>query len=238
MLQGNSEATELWSGELVTKGIALVQKVAARFARRLPPNVDISDLIGAGNEGMLQAISSYDPARSARFESYAESRVRGAILDELRAADSLTRHGRRKWTNVSEAIQRLESRSGSTPSALAVATELGMTLDAYHTMSSELARGVALSWLSDPHAGAATSDDDPLAACSDAQLRDRLAELVRELPERTQRVLALYYQHDSTQAEIGILLGITESRVCQLRALAIQHLRAEMEAFIDDLPEG
>src|SRR5687768_3471782 len=121
--------------ELITRGLPIVRRLAFRLARRLPPNVDVGDLIGAGTEGLLKAIESYDVTHTARFETYAESRVRGAILDELRAQDALTRHGRRQFGEVTKAVRKLESSLGRPPEEQEVADALGIDLDAYQKLT-------------------------------------------------------------------------------------------------------
>ena len=113
--------------ELIARGIPIVRRIAFRLARRLPPNVDVGDLIGAGTEGLLKAIEGYDPSHTAKFETYAESRIRGAILDELRAQDSMTRHGRRQLSDVSRTIRGLEAKLGRAPEEQEVADALGVS---------------------------------------------------------------------------------------------------------------
>lgn len=215
--------------ELIGVGLPIVRRVAFRMARRLPPNVEVGDLIGAGTEGLIKAADAYDPARYPRFEPYAESRIRGAILDELRASDAMTRHGRRKLAEVSTTIRDLQSTLGRQPTEEEIANALGMNLEQYQRLSESLSRGPALARL-----GEVEPDDveggvaDPAAALDDKQMRSRLAAAISALPQRTQQVLALYYQEECTQAEIGQILDITESRVCQILGDAAARLRAAL----------
>lgn len=221
--------------ELLARGLPIVRRLAFRMARRLPPNVEVDDLIGAGNEGLLKAIASFDPRSSPRFEPYAEARIRGAILDELRALDPMTRHGRRRLTEVARTIRKLETALGRSPSETEVAEALGMEVADYQRLCADLAHGPALGAL-----GAIDPDevegaiDDPATRLGEAQLRQRLAEAIRRLPERTQTVLALYYQEECTQAEIGQIIGVTESRVCQILGESVARIRALMAS--DDAP--
>jgi len=215
--------------ELIEKGLPLVRRQAFRLARRLPPNVDVGDLIGAGTEGLLKAVEGYDHDRFPRFEAYADSRIRGAILDELRASDSMTRHGRRRLSEVSKAIRKLQLELGRSPEEDEVARELGMELEAYQQLTEDLARGPALGRLGedDPDEVAGPLGD-PATILDQRLTKQALAKAIHRLPERTQTVLALYYQEECTQAEIGKILGVTESRVCQILGEAHARLRAHM----------
>jgi RNA polymerase sigma factor FliA len=214
--------------ELIQRGLPIVRRIAFRLARRLPPNVDVGDLIGAGTEGLLKAIESYDANHAARFETYAEARVRGAILDELRAQDALTRHGRRQMGEVTRVMRRLESELGRSPEEQEVAAALGIDLEAYQKMAENLSRAPALANLG------ALDPDDVAGSADSAQefehreLKGQLAGAIKKLPERTQQVLALYYQEECTLAEIGEILGVTESRICQILGDATARLRAAL----------
>jgi RNA polymerase sigma factor for flagellar operon FliA len=214
--------------ELIQRGLPIVRRLAFRLARRLPPSVDVGDLIGAGTEGLLKAIEAYDVGNPARFETYAESRVRGAILDELRGQDALTRHGRRQMGEVTRVMRKLESTLGRAPEEQEVAAALGIELDAYHKLAQNLARAPALANLG-------ALDPDDVAGSSDSageletrELRTQLIAAIKRLPERTQTVLGLYYQEGCTLAEIGEVLGVTESRVCQILGDATARLRAAL----------
>lgn len=214
--------------ELIERGLPIVRRLSFRLARRLPPNVDVGDLIGAGTEGLLKAIESYDANHAARFETYAEARVRGAILDELRAQDALTRHGRRQMGEVTKVMRKLESTLGRSPEEQEVAAALGIELGAYHKLAENLARAPALANLG-------ALDPDDVAGSADSAVEFELRELklqlvaaIKRLPERTQQVLALYYQEECTLAEIGQVLGVTESRVCQILGDATARLRTAL----------
>lgn len=215
--------------ELLAIGMELVRRMAFRMARRLPPNVDVDDLIGAGMEGLLKAMSAYDPARQPQFEAYAKARIRGAILDELRAGDSLTRYGRSRMGEMTTAISKLQHALGRAPTEEEIAQELGVSLEQYQRMNGDLGRAPALAGL-----GAVSGDEvastanDPSEMFDEAEARAQLADAIRELPERSQQVLALYYQEECTQAEIGEILGVTESRVCQLLGEATARLRTKL----------
>jgi RNA polymerase sigma factor for flagellar operon FliA len=214
--------------EMIQRGLPIVRRLAFRLARRLPPNVDVGDLIGAGTEGLLKAMESYDASHAARFETYAEARVRGAILDELRGQDALTRHGRRQFGEVTRAIRRLESRLGRMPEEQEVADELNIDLAAYHKLSEHLSRAPALANLGAIDPDDVAGEESTGREIETRQLKAQLVDAMKKLPQRTQTVLALYYQEECTLAEIGQVLGVTESRVCQILGDATARLRATL----------
>jgi RNA polymerase sigma factor for flagellar operon FliA len=214
--------------ELIARGIPIVRRLAFRLARRLPPNVDVGDLIGAGTEGLLKATESYDHNHAARFETYAESRIRGAILDELRNQDALTRHGRRQFGEVTRAVRKLESSLGRIPEEQEVANELGIDLDAFHKLTEHLSRGPALANLGAIDPDDTAGESNTTREIEARQLKTQLVTAVKKLPDRMQTVLGLYYQEECTLAEIGQIIGVTESRVCQILGEATVRLRASL----------
>ena len=211
---------------LVVAGLPIVRRVAHGVARRVPSHVDIGDLVGAGTEGLLRAVSAYDPKRSDRFEPYAETRIRGAILDELRSIDAMTQHGRRRMAEVNKRVWELERSLGRAPSEEEVASALGMEVGDYLDLLATASHAASMSSgePADPDL-VAGGGPDPSLLYAEAEERRRLAAAIACLPTRMQEVLGLYYQHECTQAEIGRLLGVTESRVCQILSDATSRLR-------------
>ncbi len=212
--------------EFVQKGLGVVRRIAFRLARRLPPNVDVGDLIGAGTEGLLKCLDGFDESCGVKFETYAAPRIHGAIIDELRGQDVLTRHARRKHSGVSRAIKKLELELGRSPEETEIAQALGLELEVYQRLTETLSRGPALQNL-----GGIDPDDvggsvEMAQTLEDRDIKRLLVDAIKRLPERSQRVLALYYQEECTLAEIGEVLGVSESRVCQIMGDTTVRLRA------------
>ena len=225
----NSTRSARQDAELIERGLPIVRRLAFRLARRLPPNVEVDDLIGAGNEGLIKAVHAYQPESEARFESYAERRIRGAMLDELRAMDPVTRHGRQRMRDVSRAIRELTQENGTAPSEAQIAERLDMSLSSYRKLSADLAKAPALG-----HVGSVDPDMVegetvmPDARMLGQEQKQQVADAITRLPERMQMVLALYYQEQCTQAEIGRILEVTEGRVCQILGEAAARIRADL----------
>ncbi len=215
--------------ELIELGTPLVRRLAFRFARRLPRSVQLDDLVSSGMEGLLRAADAYDPARNDRFEPYAERRIRGAMLDELRGADSMTRHGRARATSMRRAEQRLEKTLSRAPTEDEIAKELGVSVERYRQAVCEIASTPSLGRMSEHGADdVASHEPDPATLCAASEQRAQLAAELSKLPPRSLEVVALYYQHECTQAEIGQMLGVTESRVCQILGDALSRLRKKL----------
>jgi RNA polymerase sigma factor for flagellar operon FliA len=219
----------------------LVKYVAGRIGAGLPPNVEQSDLVSYGVFGLIDAVEKFDPERAIKFESYAMTRIRGAILDGLRASDWIPRSLRHKARDVQNAYAALQSRLHRTPTESEVAAELGITEVQLHAIFRQLSfvnvvaldefltpcrdGGTALSLgetLADIHA------EDPVAAAEAVEVRRLLASAIAGLPPRERTVVTLYYYEHLKLAEIGRVLGVTESRVCQLHTKAMLQLRARL----------
>ena len=224
---------------LILQYAPLVKYVMGRLAIGLPAIMDYEDVLSDGTIGLIEAVERFDPAKGVKFETYAISRIRGSIIDSLRKADRLPRSARQNMRRVQEAMQALRERLEREPEDVEVARELGLTLDRYYTILTD-ASWVTVS-LDSILSASAEGEGYPAAEMPkdpDAQDVSRpveqketitaLTESIRELPEREQLVVALYYQDELTQREIAKVLSISESRVCQLHARAIQRLRTAM----------
>jgi len=217
---------------LAQKYMAIVRRHAYRLARRLPSHVNVEDLMGAGCVGLADALSKYDRAGPDRFEAYADFRIRGAMLDELRSCDPLSRDLRDLNNRISTAVRRLTSKLGRPPEESEIAEVLDLPVSEFRRRLARLSFGGLVSLDTtggDAADGIEIGDDGTDGAESQllgAERRERLARAVGELPERLQTLLRLYYEQDYTLREIGEQLGFTESRACQLHAEAISRLRA------------
>lgn len=222
---------------LLLEHLPMVRFLARRIHERLPQHVEMEDLVSAGIVGLMDAFSKFDPNKKVQFRSYAQFRVRGAILDSLRTLDWSPRELRRKGRAVEEAIRSLTANLGRAPSEAEVARELGVELDAYQQLLGEL-KGLEIGTLHmerNEDSGEeelayipGRIDDDPLFHCLRGELQERLTEAITELPERERLVMTLYYYEEMTMREIGLALGVVESRVSQIHASAVLHLRSAL----------
>ncbi|HEY6896970.1 MAG TPA: RNA polymerase sigma factor FliA [Rhodocyclaceae bacterium] len=222
--------------QLVRQYAPLVKRIAYHLMAKLPASVQLEDLIQNGMIGLLDALGRYEEGLGAQFETYAVQRIRGAMLDGLRENDWLPRGVRREMRRVEVVIQRLEHENGRPPTEKELAGALDMSLEDYQKLLQE-ARGHQLVYLEDMSDGdgddflehhAAGSSPDPLALLEDANMRAALVRAIAALPEREKLMMALYYEQDLNLREIGEVMGVTESRVCQLHSQAIARLRAAM----------
>jgi RNA polymerase sigma factor FliA len=220
--------------EIAVRYGPIIRRAAHRMARRLPSHVCVDDLVGAGFVGLVKAYRQYDAARCDRFEPYAELRIRGAMLDELRSHDPLPRDLRAMLRKANMATRGLQTQLGRTPTDAEVAGQISLPLETYRHMRALTAfRSISIHVDANDDWEAPVEFDDPSAIPPDeelskADLRRAVALAIEALPRRLRRVLELYYCDDLTMRDIGGLLGVTESRVCQLRAEAIKLLRASM----------
>jgi RNA polymerase sigma factor for flagellar operon FliA len=217
--------------------LPIVRFLARRIHERLPQHVDIDDLFSAGVVGLMDAFAKFDPTKKVQFRSYAQFRIRGAILDSLRTLDWSPRELRRKGRAVEEAIRTLTSRLGRAPSESEVAVELGTALDSYQQLLGDL-KGLEIGTLHlerNEDSGEeelayipGKPEDDPLFHCLRGEMEKRLTGAIQDLPERERLVMTLYYYEEMTMREIGLALGVVESRVSQIHASAVLHLRSAL----------
>lgn len=222
----------------------LVRRIALQMMAKLPASVELDDLIQAGMLGLLDASSRYQDNRGAQFETFVSQRIRGAMLDELRANDWGSRGLRQSARGIEKAIQALGHRLGRAPSEGEIAKELKMDLEAYQSMLQEIqgcqllyvedfAKGEPDNAFLDVHAQDVRKDrrggDDPLAQLLESGFRHQLVDAIGALPDRDQLLLKLYYEEELNLREIGAILEVSQSRVCQLHSQAITRLRAKLK---------
>lgn len=221
----------------------LVKYVAQRVGAGLPRTVDRDDLYSVGIFGLIKAVETFDPERGFKFETYAVPKIRGAILDELRALDWVPRTVRQKTRDLQNTVSKLENKLGRSPYDDEVCEELGISIEEYEELLSEIAPITFMSFdelSNDPfseskdiHIADKIADDntpDPLEAANSSEMKKMLTEAIGELNENERAVVALYHYEEMTLKEIGDAMNLTESRVCQIHARAMTKLRAKMNS--------
>ena len=231
--------------ELVMQNVALVKSLAQRLAQRLPSQVQVEDLVSAGVLGLIEAAGRYKSSLGVPFQAFARRRIHGAMLDALRDLDWAPRSLRRLRRDVDSAVASERARLGREPEEREIASALGMTVAQYERALEQLR---TLELAAARELDAPTADGTPLLEfCVDPgetavqtierqELRSHLAQAIGQLPERERQILALYYEEELTLAEIGEVIGVCESRVCQLRGLAVTRLRTLLRESLG-LPE-
>jgi RNA polymerase sigma factor FliA len=222
---------------LLAEHAPLVKRLAHQMKAKLPPSVEVDDLIQAGMIGLLDAVGRYEETHGAQFETYAVQRIRGAMLDELRSSDWLPRGMRQNMRKVEVAMSELQQRLGRAPNESEVAKQLKLSLAEYQDLLSE-GGGHQLVYYEDFHDGdghehfldryCTDNESDPLHALMNTGFRSALIEAIEGLPEREKILMGLYYEQEMNLKEIGAVMGVSESRVCQLHSQAISRLRSTL----------
>ncbi|MCA3181936.1 MAG: RNA polymerase sigma factor FliA [Burkholderiaceae bacterium] len=218
----------------------MVRRLASQLIARLPANVELDDLVQAGMIGLMDALSRYESGHGAQFETFAMQRIRGAMIDELRGGDWLPRSVRRNQRAIESAVHAVEQRLRRSATEAEVAAEMGVPLAQYQQMLGD-SHGGQLLYL-DEMVGPDTDESfvdrqpgtdatDPIKVLNDHRFRGALAAAIEALPEREKQVMGMYYEHDMNLKEIGAVLGVTESRVCQLHSQAVARLRTKMKGW-------
>jgi RNA polymerase sigma factor for flagellar operon FliA len=214
----------------------LVKRIAHHLIGRLPPSVQVEDLIQAGMIGLLEAQKNYDNSKGASFETYAGIRIRGAMLDDIRRGDWVPRSVHKYNREISQAISVLEGELNREPTDTEVAKYLEMSLDQYHSVITDINSsrivGIEDLGVSDDAISPFDSDDDsPFKGVADESFRKALVESIKSLPEREALVLSLYYDEELNLKEIGEVLGVSESRVSQILSQTMQRLRTKLRSW-------
>ena len=218
----------------------LVRRLAHHMMAKLPPSVEVDDLIQVGLIGLADALTRFEATQGVQFETFATQRIRGAMLDELRENDWMSRGSRKSQKDIEMAMRRVEHKLGRIPKESEIAAELGMPLVDYQSLLGKV-RGTQLLYLEDMtrhgedddtylDRHVADSDADPLNMLRDQKLRQALVAAIKLLPEREQYIMSMYYEQDMNLKEIAAVLDVTESRICQLHSQSIARLRAKMRA--------
>ncbi len=226
----------------IRQHVPLVRRLAHHMIAKLPASVEIDDLIQVGMIGLSDALTRFEAAQGVQFETFATQRIRGAMLDELRESDWMSRSSRKSQKDIEKAVRRLEQTLGRSPLESEIAQELDLPLAEYQSLLGKV-RGTQLVYLEDMSRGDGddgesflerheTPDDgaDPMAMLRDQRLRSSLVAAIESLPEREQHIMGMYYEQDMNLKEIAAVLGVTESRVCQLHSQSVARLRAKMRS--------
>uniref|UniRef100_UPI0035B0EE2D RNA polymerase sigma factor FliA n=1 Tax=Hylemonella sp. TaxID=2066020 RepID=UPI0035B0EE2D len=225
---------------LIRQYSPLVRRLAHHMMAKLPPSIQVDDLIQVGLIGLSEALTRFEANQGVQFETFATQRIRGAMIDELRENDWMSRGSRKSQKEIETALTRLEHRLGRSPSESEIATELGLELAEYQALLYKV-KGTQLVYLEDM-TGSGEGDDgfldrhmvdneaDPMQLLRNQRLRGALVNAIKGLPEREQYIMSMYYEQDMNLKEIAAVLGVTESRVCQLHSQSIARLRAKMRS--------
>ncbi len=223
--------------KFVLKHLPVVRFIARRISERLPKHVEIEELVSAGVLGLIDAVAKFDGSKQVQFKSYAQFRIRGAIMDSLRSVDWGPRELRRQGRAIEEVIWTLTTRLGRGPTEAEVADAIGLPLGDYQDVLGAL-KGLEVGSLNVEH-GSETGEEelayvpgpstnDPLFRCMQGEMRELLIAAIDKLPEKERLVLTLYYYEELTMKEIGLTLGVVESRVSQIHSSAVLHLRSSL----------
>jgi RNA polymerase sigma factor for flagellar operon FliA len=225
---------------LLMEHLPTVRYLARRIHERLPQHVEIDDLVSAGVVGLIDAFSKFDHTKKVQFKSYAQFRIRGAILDSLRTLDWSPRELRRKGRAVEEAIRSVTQRVGRAPAEQEIAKEMELSLAEYQLLLGDL-KGLEIGSLHIERSEDSgdeelayipgSPEDNPLFRCLKGEMKQLLADAIDELPEKERMVLTLYYYEELTMKEIGLTLGVVESRVSQIHSSAVLRLRTALASL-------
>ncbi|MCV2359231.1 MULTISPECIES: RNA polymerase sigma factor FliA [Roseateles] len=225
------------NSSLIRQYSPLVRRLAHQMIAKLPANIEIDDLIQVGLIGLTDALSRFDIGQGVQFETFATQRIRGAMLDELRGGDWMSRGSRRQQREIESAVRKLEQKLGRAPLESEIAIEMGVPLEEYQDLLGKV-RGTQLVYLEDMSGDEGDEDfldrhvadhaNNPLLKLQDHRMREALVAAIKNLPEREQYMMSMYYEHDMNLKEIAVVLKVTESRVCQLHSQAIARLRVKL----------
>ena len=231
-----AEVENLHGSDQIVRHATLVKRIAYHLLNRLPPTVQVEDLIQAGMVGLLEAAGNFNLGMGASFETFAGIRIRGAMIDEIRRSDWTPRSVHRKFREVTDAIRKIENETGKDASDSDVANLLGITLSEYHQIlidssSSQVHSIEALEENAQESALPSSSGFTPEQAFSGEEYQQQLAIVIKALPKKEQLVMSLYYDDELNFREIGEVLEVTESRICQLHGQALLRIKSKMSEW-------
>lgn len=242
----HDEIPAMLKEEIVLEHTPLIRYIVNRIAVRLPSHIDLDDLHNTGVIGLMDAIEKYDPEKNCKFKTYAEFRIKGAILDQLRSLDWVPRSVRQKGRRLERAYGEVEQRLGRSANEDEVADSLGLELDKFHVLINQV-KGISLVNLEEIRGTNSDGDrsgtfadiiedvqsENPFASLKHMETKHVISDTIGSLPEKERLVISLYYYEDLNMKEIGTILGITESRVCQIHTKAVMRLRSKLKGMVD-----
>ncbi|WDP89795.1 MAG: FliA/WhiG family RNA polymerase sigma factor [Desulfobacter sp.] len=232
-----------WRQETIVEYAYLVRHIASRFAARLPSSVLFDELMSAGSLGLIDAVDKFDPSKHVSLKTYAQYRIKGAILDELRSMDTYSRSMRKKIQDINDAVRKVEEEKGSAADDTEICKALGVDLETYQKMLTDIHGAAVLSLdefiktkKNDTHSqtrfqAGIKGEDNPADHFDRAEMRHVLAQTIKTLSEKEQIVVSLYYYDELTLKEIGEVLSLTESRICQIHTAVLIKLKAKLEDY-------
>ena len=232
--------------DIILEHAPLIRYIVNRIAVRLPSHIDLDDLHNTGVIGLMDAIDKFNPEKNCKFKTYAEFRIKGAILDQLRSLDWVPRSVRQKGRRLERAYGEVEQRLGRSANEDEVADSLGLELEKFHTLINQV-RGISLVNLEEIRGANSDGDrsgtfadiiedvhsENPFASLKHMETKHVISDTIGSLPEKERLVISLYYYEDLNMKEIGSILGITESRVCQIHTKAVMRLGAKLKGMVD-----
>ncbi|MDH5324827.1 MAG: RNA polymerase sigma factor FliA [Gammaproteobacteria bacterium] len=237
-IYAETHKTDVSDNEQIETYTPLVKRIAYHLMSRLPPSVQQDDLIQAGLIGLLEALRNYDASQGASFQTYARIRIRGAMLDEIRKNDWAPRSVHRKARMVAEVVREIENNTGRDARDVEIAKALNMSLDDYHQLLQDASGHRVFSYeeldveSQGGVAGISERDRGPLDGLQNEDFKKGLADAIAGLPERERMVMSLYYDEELNLREIGAVIGVSESRVCQIHSQAVIRLQSRMAHWV------
>ncbi|MCD4744277.1 MAG: FliA/WhiG family RNA polymerase sigma factor [Desulfobacteraceae bacterium] len=239
------ERYENWRETTIVEHAYLVKRMAARFALKVPKSVLFGELVSAGSLGLIDAVDKFDPNKHVSFKTYAQYRIKGAILDELRSMDTYSRSMRKKIQDIAKAVKKVEVKKGNTATDIEIAQELGVDLEFYYGMLTDI-HGASVLNLDDfirvkknnfissqRFQGGVKSKDDPSDKYDKEEIKAVFAKAIKKLSKKQQMVISLYYYDELTLKEIGEVLSLTESRICQIHAGILIKMKSLLQDYFD-----
>jgi RNA polymerase sigma factor for flagellar operon FliA len=243
--QENKTDKDAWREKTIIEYAYLVKHIASRFAMRVPSSVFFGELVSAGSLGLIDAVDKFDPSKHVSLKTYAQYRIKGAILDELRSMDTYSRSMRKKIQDITRAVKAIEERKGSSASDEEICRELKVPLETYHDMLTNIHGASVLSldefiktkqddtWSKTRFESGIKEEDTPADSFDKEELKQIMAETIKTLTRKEQMVVSLYYFDELTLKEIGEVLSLTESRICQIHSAVLLKMKARLQDYFN-----